>query len=64
MSGAARAWALRRDGRVAQAALLHGAWRWEPSRGLRYRLLLRLALAADAGSAFTYVRTRPYFWWT
>lgn len=60
VTAAARAWALRRGGgRVAQAALLHGAWRWEPSRALRYRLLLRLALAPggdpDSDSAFTYV---------
>lgn len=63
---AACAWALRRgrSERVAHAALLHGAWRWEPSRALRYRLLLRLALSpgdldadADPEPAFTYVRT-------
>lgn len=60
MTRAARAWALRR-GRgagAAQAALLHGAWRWEPARGLRYRLLLRLALA-PAGAAVAYVRVSP-----
>lgn len=60
VTGAARAWALRRgrDSGAVQATLLHGAWRWEPSRSLRYRLLLRLALtpAGEADAAVTYVR--------
>lgn len=38
---AAEAWAQRRWA-GARASLLEGAWRWEPARALRYRLLLRV----------------------
>lgn len=37
-----RSWALRRWADALDVQLLEGAYRWEPARALRYRLLLRL----------------------
>ncbi|CAB3244808.1 unnamed protein product [Arctia plantaginis] len=44
----AEAWALRRWEGARWARLVEGAWRWEPARALRYRLLLRLGAGEPA----------------
>ncbi|XP_072947915.1 chondroitin sulfate synthase 2 [Epargyreus clarus] len=46
----ASAWARRRWDAV-DAALVEGAWCWQPPHALRYRLLLRLTRAGGAGGA-------------